>query len=90
MCTSPEDLEAHVKFHCRKRGVILSFVKVFPIKSNCAKANCKITVNMEDVNNVLSDNFWPQFVTARVWRLNPPSNTGNRAEDDGNGNRGLE
>ena len=86
MCSSPEDLENRVKNHCRLRGVVLSFIKAFPIKSNCAKANCKITVSMEDVNNVLSENFWPQYVSARPWRLNPPNNAGN--ED--NVNKGLE
>ena len=86
MCSSPEDLEIRVKNHCRLRGVVLSFIKAFPIKSNCAKANCKITVSMEDVNNVLSESFWPQYVSARPWRLNPPNNAGNGNND----NRGLE
>ena len=86
MCSSPEDMEQRVKNHCRLRGVVISFVKAFPIKSNCAKANCKITVNLEDVSNVLSDTFWPQYVSARMWRLNPPNNAGNEGSD----NRGPE
>ena len=86
MCNSPEDLESRVKNHCRLRGVVISFIKAFPIKSNCAKANCKITVNLDDVNNVLSESFWPEYVTARPWRLNPPNNAGN----DDNASKGLE
>ena len=85
-CSSPEDLETRVKNHCRLRGVVISFVKAFPIKSNCSKANCKITVNLEDVSNVLSETFWPQYVSARPWRLNPP----NSAANEGIDNRGLE
>ena len=63
-----------VRHYCRNRGVVVSFVKAFQLLSNCAKANCKITVNESDVGRVLADNFWPEFVSARMWLTKPQYN----------------
>ena len=70
-CGKPADLEYRVKHHCRRRGVTVSFVKAFPIKSNCSKANCKVTVNSSDVMKVLFEGFWPQYASARIWTYQP-------------------
>ena len=70
-CSKPADLEIRVKHHCRRRGVVISFVKAFPIKSNCSKANCKVTVNSSDVMKVLTEGFWPLYASARIWTYQP-------------------
>ena len=72
--------------HCRKRGVIIGYVKAFQLLSNYAKANCKITVNESDLWKVESNTFWPEYFTVREWLPRPLYNAaniaGNGSDDD--------
>ena len=61
--TNQKNLELRVRGHCRKRGVIISYVKAFQLLSNCANANCNLTVNESDLWKVESNTFWPEYVT---------------------------
>ena len=65
--------------HCRLRGVDIIYAKAFLLRFDKRKANCKITVKECDVESMLSDEFWPASVTARLWLTNPDFN-GNKSD----------
>ena len=89
-CDKPEDLEMRVRHHCRKRGVVISYVKAFQLLSNCARANCKVSVNEHDADLVLSDDFWPEYASVRDWLPRPQYNAANKDENGYADGLGLE
>ena len=75
-CSKPADLEGRVKLYCRKRGVFILQARVFE-QSDCNRANCRVSLKIEDVERALNPNFWPQHAVARVWSPNPQQEMGN-------------
>ena len=64
-CAKPADLEGRVKLYCRKRGVYILQARVFE-QSDCNRANCRVSLKIEDIEKALSPDFWPQHATARI------------------------
>ena len=87
-CKKPEDLEKLVKLHCKSKGVNIGFARTYLMRYDEESANCKVSVRAYDEEKVLSYDFWPAHVSARLWI---PSELYNQKADKGidKGNVGI-
>ena len=78
-----EDVMENVKAYCIERGITPVFVRNIPVKFDCTRTGCRLTVNEEDYERVILNVFWPENIRARDWTPKPKDNRDN--EDFGDG-----
>ena len=71
------EVENEVKGYCKDNGISLLFIKVIPVKLDNTQVGCKISVKEEDFDRIMSEEFWPEFVTVRPWVFRPKDGRGN-------------
>ena len=66
--------------------VIPIYIRLIPVKFDCTRTGCRLTVKEGDYEDVLDDDFWPEDVYAREWRRNRDNDDGDRhpSGDEGN------
>ena len=69
-------VENEVKGYCKENGVKLLFIKVIPVKLDNTQVGVKLSVKEEEFDRVLSEEFWPEFVTVRPWVFRPREGRG--------------
>ena len=69
-CDSFEDIEQSVYQYCTERDVKLILAKTIPIKLNPTQVGCKITCNVLDADFLLNEEFWPEDIFIRPWKVN--------------------
>ena len=79
-CSQLAELENMVKAYCRRQGVYILQARVFE-QSDCDRANCRVSVRVEDVERALNPDFWPEYAEVRNWSAAP-------LNDNANGNNG--
>ena len=80
-CSKPAELENMVKTYCRRRGVFILQARVFE-QSDCDRANCRVSVRVEDVEKALDPKFWPEYAVVRNWSATPLNDNANGNEGD--------
>ncbi|WAR13236.1 hypothetical protein MAR_027416 [Mya arenaria] len=69
-----------------KKGLDVKSIQVFPLRKNPSKVFLKLCLSADDNSKrVLSDGFWPSYVTCKPWRARVPS-FGKRLPSSGHGN----
>ena len=66
------DIAKRVREHCRDNDVRVFFCRVILNKYTTDTANCKISVPIEQADNVLGIRIWPDGVFCRRWNKDPP------------------
>ena len=79
---SYEDVEELMYVFGESRDFKFAFAKAIPVKNDNTKIGCKITVNEEDVETLLDDDFWPENITVRPWRVGPKGNKEHEGDKD--------
>ena len=79
---TPEDVIDSVRAFCNKNGITPVFISVIPVKYDCTRTGCRLTVKVEDFERVIEESFWPDLITVREWT---PRNRDNRQNNGGNG-----
>ena len=74
-----DDMLDSVKAFCISRGVTPLFVRIIPVKYDCTRVGCRLTVSEEDFERVIDEEFWPEDVSVREWTQRPRDNRGNDA-----------
>ena len=87
-CSKPAELEGRVKLYCRRRGIFILQARVFE-QSDCNRANCRVSLKIEDVDKALSQGFWPEHAVARIWSANPQQDAANMIDDGDDGAFGI-
>ena len=78
-----EDVMENVRAYCIERGITPVFVRNIPVKFDCTRTGCRLTVNEEDYERVILNVFWPENIKVRDWTPKPKDNRDN--EDGGDG-----
>ena len=52
------------------------FIKVIPVKLDPDQVGCKLAVIESDFDDVMREDFWPEFVTVRAWVYRPREGRG--------------
>ena len=63
----PDDLIEVIRLYCIDRSVRPVYIRIITGRYDCTRAGCRLTVKEEDVDKVLSEDFWPYGVRAREW-----------------------
>ena len=66
-CNQPSDLENMVDRFCRERGVKPLELCTIPYGNSRRKANCKVSVAVNDYEKARRGNFWPKGSIVRDW-----------------------
>ena len=72
-----DDMLDSVKAYCIRNGITPLFVRIIPVKYDCTRVGCRLTVSEEDFERVIDDEFWPDNVSVREWTYRPRDNRGN-------------
>ena len=68
---SYEDVEEMMYQFGESRNFCFSFAKAIPVRNDKRQIGCKITVDENDAEILLDDDFWPDEITVRVWSPRP-------------------
>ena len=79
---TPEDVIDSVRSYCVKNGIKPVFISIIPVKYDCTRTGCRLTIIEEDFERVLMETFWPDLITVREWTARPRDGRQN------NGNEG--
>ena len=79
MCA--DDVNDSVKAYCLERGITPIYMRAIPVKYDCTRTGCKLTICEEDYERVILDEFWPEDVSVRDWtpRVRDNQNNGDGA-----------
>ena len=57
-----------------ENGVTPIFIRIIPVKYDCTRTGCRVTVVEEDFERVLMNDFWPENIRVREWTQRPRDN----------------
>ena len=69
-CEDEDDMIDMVRSYCKAANVVPIYIRLIPVKFDCTRTGCRLTVKECDYDDVLNDDFWPDDVYAREWRRN--------------------
>ena len=72
-----------VRAYCIEKGITPVYTRSIPVRYDCTRTGCRLTVNEEDYERVILNEFWPEDIRARDWTPRPRENKEN--EDCGDG-----
>ena len=64
---SEDDVIESVRVYCIDRGITPVFIRNIPVKFDCTRTGCRLTVRDEDYDDVIMNSFWPEHISARDW-----------------------
>ena len=70
-CECHADLEDIVFAHCKRQGVTVIDVCTIPKAKSRVEAGCKVTIRIEDYDELMCPEFWPEGCTVREWEHRP-------------------
>ena len=73
-CESKDDIIESVRSYCMENGVTPIFIRIIPVKYDCTRTGCRVTVVEEDFERVLMNDFWPENIRVREWTQRPRDN----------------
>ena len=73
---SEEDVIESVRIYCLDRGITPVYICIIPVKFDCTRTGCRLTVRDEDYDRVIENEFWPENISARDWTPRPRGNAG--------------
>ena len=76
---SEDDIIASVRAYCIDNGVTPVFIRIIPVRYDCTRTGCRLTVSEADFERVILDSFWPEDIRVREWTPRPRDNNGNGA-----------
>ena len=62
-----DDVMDSVKAYCLDRVITPVYLRAIPVKYDCTRTGCKLTVCEEDYERVIDDEFWPEDISVRDW-----------------------
>ena len=65
--SDPDDLVEVIRQYCLERAVRPVFIRIIPSRYDSTRAGCKLTVREDDMDAVLTSDFWPNGVRSREW-----------------------
>ena len=68
-----------VRNYCNENNITAVYIRLIPVKNDCTRTGCKLTVNEYDYDNLMQDDFWPENISAREWK---PKIKGDKPEGD--------
>ena len=80
---SEEEVMESVRAYCLDRGITPVFIRSIPVKFDCTRTGCRLTIVEEDYERVILNSFWPQNIRTRDWTPRPREDKGAEVEDDG-------
>ena len=69
-----DDVIESVRAYCLERGITPVFIRVIPVKFDCTRTGCRLTVRDEDYDRAIMNSFWPDNISARDWTPKPRDN----------------
>ena len=72
-----EDMIESVRSYCLERGITPVFIRIIPVKYDCTRVGCRLTVTEEDFERVIDEGLWPDYISVREWTQRPRDNRGN-------------
>ena len=69
-CNDQEEMVESIRNYCKERNIIPIYIRLIPVKYDCTRTGCKLTVKECDFEDTLDDEFWPDDVHAREWKRN--------------------
>ena len=81
---SEDEIIESVRAYCVDLGVTPVFIHIIPVRYDCTRTGCRLTVQDEDYERVIEDSFWPENINARDWTPRPRGNGegGQRPQSD--------
>ena len=64
-----EDILDSVRAFCIGNGVSPVYVSIIPVKTDCTRTGCRVTVKSEDFDKVMCESFWPDLISVREWTI---------------------
>ena len=80
---SDEDIIECVRSYCLDREITPVFIRIIPVRFDCTRTGCRLTVKEADYERVICEEFWPDHISARDWTPRPRDNAGNGGEGEG-------
>ena len=72
-----EDMMESVRSYCVDKGVTPLYIRIIPVRYDCTRVGCRLTISEEDFERVMDELFWPDDVSVREWTPKPRDNRGN-------------
>ena len=80
---SDEDVIECVRAYCLDRDITPVFLRIIPVRFDCTRTGCRLTVRESDYDTVICEDFWPDHISVRDWTPRPRDNAGNGGEGEG-------
>ena len=75
--SNDEDIIESVRSYCLEHGIKPIYITLIPVKFDCTRTGCRLTVKEDDYEQALCNDFWPDHISARVWTPKPRDNQNN-------------
>ena len=62
-----DDVIDSVRAYCNGNGVKPVFIRIIPVKYDCTRTGCRLTIKIEDFERVMMESFWPELISVREW-----------------------
>ena len=62
-----DDVIDSVRAYCNGNGVKPVFIRIIPVKFDCTRTGCRLTIKIEDFERVMMESFWPELISVREW-----------------------
>ena len=76
-----DELIESVRNHCLVNGIKPIYIHLIPVKFDCTRTGCRVTVRECEFDRVVEDDFWPEDVSAREWTPKPRDQQGNDGDE---------